>query len=196
MRGGAPKSKGGAPLRPRPCIGLGRLEVPCRGAFSHPAERCTISRPMKRLAPPARPPSSVRRAWAHTRLSRHPLGFRWALVPACAELLGLCGRGDRAARALGRRLDEPCARLSMPAGGHERLRPAAAADARERRRAASLALRPVARPAALRGGRAGFPVARTGALSQTRMRTGTHFDAGVFDTLSWCERLMSEFISG
>ena len=49
-------------------------------------------------------------------------------VPLSAELLGLCGRGDRPPRPVGRDVDGRCADLPLPSVGRLRIRSAAAGD--------------------------------------------------------------------
>jgi hypothetical protein len=56
------------------------------------------------------------------RLSAHAVGDRWIALPAPADLLGLYGRSDRAARALGGGRDGNCPGSALPPLGHRRVR--------------------------------------------------------------------------
>jgi hypothetical protein len=62
------------------------------------------------------------RAFCRTRLSAHPVRDCREPLPALANLLGLHGRGDRAARALGGERDGRCPVLPLPPLGHRRVR--------------------------------------------------------------------------
>src|SRR5262249_14754741 len=64
-------------------------------------------------------------AFFDTRLSAHGVVYCWISLPPFAELLGLSGRGDIAARSLGRRLARPRPALALPPLGNVRLRPGA-----------------------------------------------------------------------
>jgi len=62
------------------------------------------------------------RACCYTRLSAYAVRDCRDPLPAFANLLGLYGRGDRAARALGRGRDGHCPVLPLPPLGHRRVR--------------------------------------------------------------------------
>jgi hypothetical protein len=62
------------------------------------------------------------RAYCHTRLSAHPVCDCRQPLPVLANLLGLHGRGDCAARALGGGRDGRCPVLPLPPLGHRRVR--------------------------------------------------------------------------
>jgi hypothetical protein len=64
----------------------------------------------------------LRGAYCLTRLSAHAVRGRWNPLPAFAKLLGLYGRGDRAARALGGGRDGHCPTSPLPPLGHRRVR--------------------------------------------------------------------------
>jgi hypothetical protein len=82
------------------------------------------------------------RACCHPRLSAHPVRDRRDPLPAFANLLGLSGRGDRAARALGRGRDGHCPALPLPSLGHCRVRSGAQNLAKPCAVVASVELRP------------------------------------------------------
>jgi hypothetical protein len=63
-----------------------------------------------------------RRTFCNTRLSAHAVRDRRDPLPAFANLLGLYGRGDRAAWDLGGGRDGHCAALPLPPLGHRRIR--------------------------------------------------------------------------
>jgi hypothetical protein len=62
------------------------------------------------------------RAYCHTRLSAHAIRDRRNPLPAFANLLGLYGRGDHAAWALGGGRDGHCPASPLPPLGHRRVR--------------------------------------------------------------------------
>jgi hypothetical protein len=62
------------------------------------------------------------RTFCNTRLSAHAVRDRRDPLPAFANLLGLYGRGDRAAWDLGGGRDGHCAALPLPPLGHRRIR--------------------------------------------------------------------------
>jgi hypothetical protein len=62
------------------------------------------------------------RAYCHTRLSADAVRDRRNPLPAFANLLGLYGRGDRAAWDWGGGRDGHCAALPLPPLGHRRIR--------------------------------------------------------------------------
>jgi len=64
----------------------------------------------------------LRRACCHPRVSAHPVRDCRDSLPAFANLLGLSGRGDRAARAVGGGRDGNCPALPLPSVGHCRVR--------------------------------------------------------------------------
>ena len=107
-----------------------------------------------------------------TRLSAHPVGDRGDPLPAFANLLGLYGRGDRAAWALGRGRDGHCPALPLPPLGHRRIRSGAKNLAQRCAVVASVELRPT-RPRWTRRG-IGLP-------RQTRVQEGQRHGAGIRD---------------
>lgn len=62
------------------------------------------------------------RACCHTRLSAYAVIDRREPLPAFANLLGLYGRGDRAAWAMGGGRDGHCPASPLPPLGHRRVR--------------------------------------------------------------------------
>jgi hypothetical protein len=98
------------------------------------------------------------RTFCDPRLSADPVFDRRDPLPAFADLLGLYGRGDRAAWALGGRRDGHCAALPLPSVGHLWIRSGAKILAERCAVVASVDLRP-ARP---RG--KGRGIARRGAV--------------------------------
>src|SRR5271156_3306521 len=97
--------------------------------------------------------AAARRPRADPVLPAHALEPHWPAVPLSAELLGLCGCGDRAARPLGGLLDGGCARLPLPPVGRRRLRSAARSAVPRRLVGSALALWALA-PVVERGARA------------------------------------------
>src|SRR5271166_3608579 len=123
-----------------------------RSARSPRAQR--LSRPRRRRER-ARPRAAPSRPRADPFLPAHALRPDWPAVPILAELLGLCRRGDPAARPLGGLLDRSGASLPLPPVGRLGLRSAARSAPRRRLLGAALALWGLA-PAWVseRGGRA------------------------------------------
>jgi hypothetical protein len=110
------------------------------------------------------------RTFCDPRLSADPVFDRRDPLPAFADLLGLYGRGDRAAWALGGRRDGHCAALPLPSVGHLWIRSGAKILAERCAVVASVDLRP-ARP---RG--KGRGIARRGAVRHRQIpscKTGT-----------------------
>ncbi len=83
-------------------------------------------------------PLPLCRACCHTRLSAHAVLDRREPLPAFANLLGLYGRGDRAARALGGRRDGHCPASPLPPLGRIWIRSGAQNLAKPRALVASL----------------------------------------------------------
>jgi hypothetical protein len=82
------------------------------------------------------------RTFCDPRLSADPVLDRRDPLPAPADLLGLYGRGDRAARALGGGRDGHCAALPLPPLGHRGVRSGAKNLAERCAVVASVDLRP------------------------------------------------------
>jgi hypothetical protein len=107
-----------------------------------------------------------------TRLSAHPVGDRGDPLPALANLFGVYGRGDRAARALGRGRDGHYPVLPLPPLGHRRVRSGAKNLAGRCAVVASVELCPT-RPRWMRRG--------IGLSRQTRVQEGQRHGAGIRD---------------
>src|SRR4051812_6979324 len=109
--------------------------------------RSTRSRP--KTAAPRRPPgepaarASLRRPRAGEDLPLHALTAPRLSLPAFADLLGVCRRGPRSLRALGRLLDDVGAPAAVPAMGHIGHRSRSGSCAAGRALVRALALRPV-----------------------------------------------------
>src|SRR3984957_17373667 len=84
--------------------------------------------------------AASRRSRANPLLPAHVFGPGRPSVPVFADLLGLCGRGDRAPWPLGGLLDGRGARVPLPSLGRVWLRPAARSAAHGRLMGATLAL--------------------------------------------------------
>src|SRR5258708_762775 len=78
-------------------------------------------------------------------LPPYPVAAGWLQLPALADLFGLCRRGDRAFRAVGRRMDDPGAIAALPALGHFGYRQRAPHKTARRAMVSAVAIRPVAR---------------------------------------------------
>ena len=78
-------------------------------------------------------------------LPAHSFAAGWFQLPPSADLLGLWRRGDRALRALGRRMDDPGAAVALSALGHLRDRQCSVDKARWRAMVSALAVRTLAR---------------------------------------------------
>src|ERR1700739_1162467 len=90
-------------------------------------------------------PAAERRAGIDLDLSAHALAARWLQLPPSSDLFRLWRRGDRALRALGRRMDDAGAAVAVPPLGHLRYRQRAAGGAARRTLVFAVALRPLAR---------------------------------------------------
>ena len=112
------------------------------------------------------------RTFCDPRLSAHPVLDRRDPLPAFADLLGLYGRGDRAAWALGGGRDGHCPALPLPPVGHLRIRSGAKNLAERCAVVASVDLCP-ARP---RGKGRGI-----GLSHRTRVQEGQRHGAGIRD---------------
>src|ERR1700752_3921809 len=87
-------------------------------------------------------PAAERRTGVDLDLSAHALTARWLQLPPSSDLLRLWRRGDRALRALGRRMDDASAAVAVPALGHLRHRQRAAGGAARRALVFAVALWP------------------------------------------------------
>src|SRR4051794_38234366 len=112
--------------------------------------RSIRSRPNARpTAAPRRPPGepvarpSLRRPRPSEDLPLHALTARRLSLPESADLLGVCRRGPRSLRALGRLLDNTRAALALPAMGYIGHRPRSGSRAAGRALVRALALRPL-----------------------------------------------------
>src|SRR5271165_2164255 len=113
-----------------------------------------LSRPRRRRER-ARPRAAPSRPRADPFLPAYTLGPDWPAVPIFADLLGLCRRGDPAARPLGGFLDGSGASLPLPPVGRLGLRSAAPSAPRRRLLGAPMALWALASACVSeRGGRA------------------------------------------
>ena len=102
----------------------------CRRPSKRNGERCRVSKAARRAAmtmasinAAARP--APRRPRADQGLSLHALAAGRLSLPPPADLLGICRRGARPLRPVGRRLDDARAAAALPAMGHVRHRPRA-----------------------------------------------------------------------
>src|SRR3954466_7825930 len=89
--------------------------------------------------PPARPPP--RRPRAGKGLSLHAVSIGGLSLPASSDLLGVCRRGARPTRPLGRLVDDACAAAALSPVGYVRHRPGARDGAAPRAVVRTLALR-------------------------------------------------------
>jgi hypothetical protein len=100
---------------------------------------------MPRLRGGGAAPAAQRRARHDLDLSAHPVAAGRLQLPPFADLLGLWRRGDRAFRAVGRRLDDAGAAVTLPAMGHIGNRQRAADKAAGRTMVFAVAVRAMAR---------------------------------------------------
>jgi hypothetical protein len=90
-------------------------------------------------------PASQCRARVDLDLPAHPVAAGWLQLPALADLLGLCRRGDRALWAVGRRMDDLGATAALPALGYIGDRHRAPHKTAGRAMVSAVAIRPMAR---------------------------------------------------
>src|SRR3954452_9442423 len=101
------------------------------------------------MAAPRRPPGepaarpSLRRPWAREGLSIHIIATGRFSLPAFADLLGVCRRGARSLRPLGRLLDDAGAAAALPSMGHRGHRSRSGSRAAGRALVRAVALRPL-----------------------------------------------------
>jgi hypothetical protein len=91
----------------------------------------------------ADPPAAACRPRAGAGLSLHALAAGRFPLPASPDLLGICRRGARPLRPVGRLLDDARAAVALPPLGHLRHRPRARGGAHGRALVSAVALRPL-----------------------------------------------------